>query len=112
MTINQSTNQWGNSICWAPTKARFILVWIGLTNSIVLELWEEKKTFLLIKSKRDRRLFSNYSGIKTVWEKIGFFKFIWKIGVSKITWKSKFWKLNLRIGILDIKFKRNWNFEN
>ena len=22
----------------------------------------------------------------------------------------KFWKLNLRIGILEIKFERNWNF--
>ena len=22
------------------------------------------------------------------------------------------WKLNLRIGILKIKFERNWNFEN
>ena len=61
---------------------------------------------------RDRRLFENQSGIKTVREKIGILKFIWKIGVSKITWKSEFWKLNLRIGILDIKFKRNWNFEN
>ena len=24
----------------------------------------------------------------------------------------EFWKLNLRIWILEIKFKRNWNFEN
>ena len=24
----------------------------------------------------------------------------------------EFWKLNLRIGILEIKFERNWNFEN
>ena len=24
----------------------------------------------------------------------------------------EFWKLNLRIGILEIKFARNWNFEN
>ena len=24
----------------------------------------------------------------------------------------KFWKLNLRIGSLEIKFKKNWNFEN
>ena len=30
-----------------------------------------------------------------------------KIEVSKIIWK-----LNLRIGILEIKFERNWNFEN
>ena len=75
-------------------------------------IMRKKKTLLLIKIKRDRRLFENQSGIKTVWKKIRFLKFIWKIGVSKITWKSEFWKLNLRIGILDIKFKRNWNFEN
>ena len=24
----------------------------------------------------------------------------------------EFWKLNFRIGILEIKFERNWNFEN
>ena len=24
----------------------------------------------------------------------------------------EFWKLNLRIGILEIKFERNWNFGN
>ena len=35
-----------------------------------------------------------------------------KIKVSKIIWKLDFWKLNLRIGILGIKFERNWNFEN
>ena len=62
---------------------------------------------MLIKIKKSRRLFENQSGIKTIWEKIGFLKFIWKIGVSKITWKSEFWKLNLSIKILDIKFIRN-----
>ena len=35
-----------------------------------------------------------------------------KIKVSKIIWKLEFWKLNLRIGILEIKSERNWNFEN
>ena len=35
-----------------------------------------------------------------------------EIGVSKITWKLEFWKLNLKMGILKIKFERNWNFEN
>ena len=35
-----------------------------------------KKTFLLIKIMRDRRLFENQSGIKTVREKIGILKFI------------------------------------
>ena len=42
--------------------------------------------------------------LKTVRGKIGFFKFIWEL---------EFWKLNLRtwvlkIGVLKIKFERNW----
>ena len=35
-----------------------------------------------------------------------------EIGVLKINWELEFWKLVLRIGILEIKFERNWNFEN
>ena len=35
-----------------------------------------------------------------------------KIEISKIIWKLEFWKLNLRIEILEIKFERNSNFEN
>ena len=35
-----------------------------------------------------------------------------RIGVLEIKWKLEFWKLNFRIGILEIKFERNWNFEN
>ena len=31
---------------------------------------------------------------------------------GKIIWEWKLWKLNLRIGILEIKFERYWNFEN
>ena len=34
-----------------------------------------------------------------------------KIESSKIIWKLAFWKLDLKIGILGIKFERNWNFE-
>ena len=30
----------------------------------------------------------------------------------KIIWQLEFWKLSLRIRILEIKFKRKWNFEN
>ena len=35
-----------------------------------------------------------------------------KTRVLKFIWKLTFWKLNLRIWILGIKFERNWNFEN
>ena len=43
-----------------------------------------------------------------------------RIGVLKIIWKLKFWKLfenwnfenYLKIGVLKIKFERNWSFEN
>ena len=47
-------------------------------------IMRKKKTFLLIKIKRDRRLFENQSGIKTVREKIGFLKFIWKFESRKL----------------------------
>ena len=33
-----------------------------------------------------------------------------EIGILKIIWELEI--LNLRIGILEVKFKRNWNFEN
>ena len=41
----------------------------------------------LCKTKRSRRSFENQSGIKTIWEKIGFLKFIWKMGISRIIGK-------------------------
>ena len=66
------------------------LAWISLTNSIVLELWRSHS--FLCKIKRNRRLFENQSGIKTVREKIGFLKFIWKFESRKLF--------------------ENWSFEN
>ena len=35
-----------------------------------------------------------------------------EIIILKIIWELEFWKLNLRIEVLKIKFERNWNFEN
>ena len=35
-----------------------------------------------------------------------------EIGILKIIWELRFWKLNLGIGSLEIKFERNWSFEN
>ena len=53
-------------------------------------------------------------------KKIGILKIIWElefwklnlkeIGVLNNNWELKFWKLNLRIGVLEIKFERNWSF--
>ena len=56
-----------------------------------------------MKSGRIKEIFKNWSEIKIIWKKTKVLKFIWKL---------TFWKLNLRIGILGIKFERNWNFEN
>ena len=41
----------------------------------------------------------------------------WKLNLKEIEiltiiWEFEFWKLNLRIGVLEIKFERSWNFEN
>ena len=47
--INQSINE-EITYVGLPTKARFILTWIGVTNSIVLELWE-KNILAYIKSR-------------------------------------------------------------
>ena len=48
-------------------------------------------------------MFENWSEIKIIWKKTRVLKFIWKL---------EFWKLNLKIRILEIKFEINWNFEN
>ena len=105
---------------WGPHQSPFILH--ELISQIPL-FYNYENSFMLNKIKRSRRLFESQSGIKTIWEKIGFLKFIWKIEVSKITWKKlgfwklnlkkmKFWKLNWRTWILEIKFEGNQNFGN
>ena len=66
------------SLMLGPHQNPIYLSWIGLTNSIVLELWEKKHS-CLCKIKRNRRLFENQSGIKIVREKTWFLKFIWKL---------------------------------
>ena len=35
-----------------------------------------------------------------------------KIKILKIISELELWKLNLRIGVLKIKFERNWSSEN
>ena len=35
-----------------------------------------------------------------------------EIKILKIIWEWEFWKLNLGIEVLEIKFERNMNFEN
>ena len=59
---------------------------------------------------KNRRLFENQSGIKTVRKNIGFSKFIWKLKSRNLFGN---WSLEnyLKIGVLGIKFK-NWIFGN
>ena len=79
------------SLMLGPRQNPIYLVWIGLTNFIISELW--KNHSYVCKIKRNRRLFENQSVIKIVREKTGFLKFIWKL---------ESYELNLRIGILEI----------
>ena len=62
-----------------------------------------KKKFILTyeKSKEMENYLKTGVELKLFLEKTGFLKFIWKL---------ESWELNLRIGILEIKFDRNWNF--
>ena len=53
---------------------------------------------------------------KEKWRVVELKKYL-KIGEIRIAWKTKIWtlefrKLPLRIGILEIKFERNWNLED
>ena len=73
-----------------------------------------------MKSGRIKKYLKTWAKLKLFERKLEFWNLFenWslenylKIEVSKIIWKLEFWKLNLRIGILEIKFERNWNFEN
>ena len=51
-----------------------------------------------MKGDRIKEIFENWSKIRIAW----------KIEI----WKLEFQKLPLRIGILEIKFERNWNLED
>ena len=71
-----------------PTKARFILR--ELISRIPLFRNYEDSSFLLVKIKRNRTLFRNRSGIKSVREKIGFLEIYLENEVSKIIRKLEF----------------------
>ena len=71
-----------------PTKARFILH--ELISRIPLFRNYEDSSFLLVKIKRNRTLFRNRSGIKSVREKIGFLEIYLENEVSKIIRKLEF----------------------
>ena len=74
------------------------------------------------------RINENWSGLKIIWKKTRILKIIWKLKFWRLEFseirfernctfenylkKLEFWKLNLRIGILEIKFEINWIFEN
>ena len=67
----------------------------------IFENWSEIEIYLKIEVSKIK--FKNWS-----FEKLN----LKEIRVLKINWELEFWKLVLRIGILEIKFERNWNFEN
>ena len=73
-------------------------------NSFLL-IWNKEKHKIIWKLKKicELKIFENLSGLKTIWKKIGVLKFIWKLKSQKL----EFWKLNLRIEILEI----NWELE-
>ena len=101
MTIKskkQSVNHKENIYVGSPPKPIYF-AWINITDSIIMELW--KLHSHLYKTKENIR-FEKRNRIKTVHVKIGFLEFIWKL---------ELWELNLKTGILGIKFK-NWNFGN
>ena len=109
--LNQTNNQ---SIIrkrmWGPHQSPIYLARISLTNSIILELW--KLHSCLCKIKRNKRLFETRRELKLLERKLDFRNLFedWSledcliIGVLKIIWK-----LNLRIGILEIKWR--WKVE-
>ena len=66
----------------------------------------------LCKNQKKQTLFKNRSGIKAIREKTGFLRFIWKLESRKLFEDWSLEKLNLRIGILDIKFEINQTFGN
>ena len=98
--LNQPNNQsiMRKTHMLGPHQSPFIFAWINITGSIILELW--KIHLCLLKPKGAVDCFENQSRIKTIWEKIGFLKFIWKLDVNY-----------LKIGVLEIKYK-NENFRN
>ena len=106
-SINQSIIK---SRMWGPHQSPIYLARISLTNSIILELW--KLHSCLCKINRNKRLFETRKELKLLERKLDFRNLFedWSledcliIGVSKIIWK-----LNLRIGILEIKWR--WKVE-
>ena len=101
---------------------------IGILEIIwELEFWKLNLGNWILEIKFERNWnFGNYLRIgvlKIKFRKLNFGNQIWKkfeswklnlkeIGILEIIWKLEFWKLNLRIGVSEIKFERNWNFEN
>ena len=118
---------------YGPHQSLIYLTWIRLTNSIILELW--KIHYCLFKIKRNRKLFENRRKFVQVHAKMRMVASLLKSrflvpktlmndknwGLKIILKKTrvelklfenlKFWRSNVKIGVLKIKFE-NWNFEN
>ena len=76
---NQSLNHKVAHVRPPPQPVYF--AWINITDFIIPELWKIHSCLLESRGIED----CSKDGIKTIGEEIGFLKFIWKIGVSKVT---------------------------
>ena len=113
--INQSLNHKITYIGPPPQPVYF--AWINITNSIIPELWKIHSCSLKSRETED----CSKNGIKNNWRGNRIFeihlknwslKGYLKIGVFEFIWISNFYKLNVRMRILEIKFERDWKFEN
>ena len=83
--LNQTNNQSiiRKSHMLGPHQKPIYIAWINLTNPIISELWR----FIIlacVKIKRNRTLFKNRGEIKTIRERTGFLRFIWKLESRKL----------------------------
>ena len=70
--------------------------------------WKLNLKFGILKNYLKKRVLKIKFGILNNYLRMKFLKLNLEIEVLKIIWKLEVWTLNLRIGILEIKFERNW----
>ena len=102
----------------SPTKTQLILheliSQIPLSRNYGNRLrayWWSGKIEGYLKTRVELKLFEKTLGFRNLFGNWSLEIYL-EIGVSKIIWKLESSELNLRIGFLEIKFERNWNFEN
>ena len=78
-----------------------------------LKLFEKKLEFWNLFENWSLKNYLKIGVLKIKFKNWNFGNKIWKkLEMTKIIWELEFWKLNLIIGVLEIKFERNWSFEN